>query len=282
MRQAVKHLENQHHVSERRACRIVGMVRGTLRHRSNRGDQPLRQRLRELASERRRFGYRRLAILLKREGLGCNLKRVYRLYCEEGLMVKRRKGRKRALGTRLPLPKPDSLNQIWSLDFVSDQLADGRRFRILGVMDQCSRECLTLVADTSLPGLRVARELDALVQRRGKPLCIVSDNGTELTSRAAPDLVNEGLSDRKLLVVEPRHLSCRLVAWKTSSRPGSTIRHACSEWLRRQCPSSIRSSCSRARSSRLTTLCCPRGWLRGIATTIGSSAISIASTSPRS
>jgi putative transposase len=99
-------------------------------------------------------------------------------------LVKRRKGRKKATGTRQPLPKPDGINQIWSLDFMSDALADGRRFRILGVMDQCSREALTITADTSLPGLRVVRELDALVRRRGKPNVIVSDNGTELTSRA--------------------------------------------------------------------------------------------------
>lgn len=94
--------------------------------------------------------------------------------------MKRRKGRKRALGTRLPLPKPDSLNQVWSLDFLSDALSDGRRFRILGVMDQCSRECLTLAADTSLSGERVARELDDLVSRFVRPLCIISDNGTML------------------------------------------------------------------------------------------------------
>jgi len=97
-------------------------------------------------------------------------------------MVKRRKGRKRALGARLSLPKPDSINQIWSLDFLSDALSDGRRFRVLGIMDQCSRECLTLVADMSIGGVRVARELDRLVATCGKPLCIVSDNGTEFTS----------------------------------------------------------------------------------------------------
>lgn len=99
-------------------------------------------------------------------------------------MVKRRKGRKKAVGTRQPLPKPDGINQVWSLDFMSDALACGRRFRVLGIMDQCSRECLTIAADTSMPALRVVRELDALVRRRGKPNVIVSDNGTELTSRA--------------------------------------------------------------------------------------------------
>ncbi len=184
MRQAVKHLQAQHRFAERRACRVVGLARGTVRYRARRCDEPLRRRLRALAGERRRFGYRRLAILLRREGIRVNLKKVYRVYREEGLAVRRRKGRKRALGMRQPLPRPERVNQVWSLDFVHDQLADGRRFRVLGVVDQFSRECLALVADTSLPGLRVARELDRLLQSRGKPACIVSDNGTELTSRA--------------------------------------------------------------------------------------------------
>lgn len=99
-------------------------------------------------------------------------------------MVKRGKGRKRAMGTCLPLPKPDSINQVWSLDFLSDSLSDGRRFRVLVVMDQCSRECLALIADTSIRGARVVRELDVLVAHHGKPLRMVSDNGTKLTSRA--------------------------------------------------------------------------------------------------
>jgi len=173
-----------HGVSERRACTGIGFSRSSQRYRSVRTDAYLRTRLKELAGERRRFGYRRLHILLRREGFAVNLKKVYRLYREEGLAVKKRKGRKRAIGTRTPLPRPDSVGQVWSLDFVSDALSDGRRFRLLGVMDQCSRECLSLVADTSLPGVRVARELEALVQKHGRPKIIVSDNGTELTSKA--------------------------------------------------------------------------------------------------
>lgn len=171
-------------ISERRACAGLGFSRSTQRYRSVRDDAALRQRLRELAVERRRFGYRRLHILLGREGFCANRKKVYRLYREEGLAVRRRKGRKRAIGTRAPLPAPDSIGQVWSLDFMSDALSDGRRFRVFGVMDQCSRECLALVADTSLPGTRVARELDALAERYGVPGAIVSDNGTELTSQA--------------------------------------------------------------------------------------------------
>lgn len=171
-------------VSARRAQRVVGLSRGTAHYTSRRDDGAMREALRRLAAERRRFGYRRLAVMLAREGHRCNLKKVYRLYREEGLTVKRRKGRKRATGSRLPLPKPDKVGQVWSLDFMSDALSDGRRFRVLGVMDQCSRECLTLAVDTSIGGVRVARELDMLVARHGRPLCIVSDNGTELTSRS--------------------------------------------------------------------------------------------------
>ena len=179
------YLQTTHKVSERRACSALGVVRGLVRYRRARPpDTALRERLRALAAERRRFGYRRLAIFLRREGFVCNLKKIRRIYREEKLMVKRRKGRKRAIGTRQPLPKPDSINQVWSLDFMSDALTDGRRFRVLGVLDQCSRECLVIAADTSLPGLRVVRELDILVQMRGKPKVIVSDNGPELTSMA--------------------------------------------------------------------------------------------------
>ena len=144
----------------------------------------LRERMKALAHERRRFGYRRLHILLRREGYVVNHKRLFRLYREERLMVRRRGGRKRAMGTRAPMTIPHAPNDRWSLDFVSDQLLDGRRFRILAVVDDCTRECLTLVADTSLSGVRVARELDRLIIERGRPGTIVSDNGTELTSNA--------------------------------------------------------------------------------------------------
>lgn len=147
-------------------------------------DGLVRERLRALAGERRRFGYRRLGLLLAREGFRMNRKKLLRLYREEWLMVRKRGGWKRALGTRAPTALPQGPNQRWSLDFVSDALTDGRRFRILTIVDDFTRECLGLVADTSLSGSRVARELDALVGRRGAPLTVVSDNGTELTSMA--------------------------------------------------------------------------------------------------
>lgn len=133
-------------------------------------------RLRELAGERRRFGYRRLGILLAREGFHVNHKKLFRIYQEEGLAVRRRRSRKRALGTRRPILVPDRPNQRWSLDFVSDLLADGRRFRLLCVVDDHSREALRITVDTSLSGLRVTRELDELIRHRGKPEMIVSDN----------------------------------------------------------------------------------------------------------
>lgn len=178
-------MKTAHEVSERRACKALGMVRGLIRYRSTRPpDTALRERLKVLAGERRRFGYRRLAIFLRREGFNDNIKKIHRIYKEEKLMVRRRKGRKKAAGTRQPLPRPDSINQVWSLDFMSDAFTDGRKFRVLAVVDQCSRECLTITADTSMPGLRVVRELDRLIALRGKPKVIVSDNGPELTSRA--------------------------------------------------------------------------------------------------
>ena len=144
----------------------------------------LRQRLRELAGERRRFGYRRLGVLLEREGVRLNLKKLYRLYREEGLAVRRRRGRKRATGTREPMTVPQAPNDRWSLDFASDCLDHGRRFRILVIVDDFSRECLAAVADSSISGTRLARELDAVIAWRGPPQLIVSDNGPEMTSQA--------------------------------------------------------------------------------------------------
>lgn len=138
-------------MSERRACMVVGADRSMVRYRSLRGDDAaIRVRLRELAAERRRFGYRRLHVLLGREGVVVNHKKLRRLYREERLQMRRRGGRKRALGTRRPMALPQGPNQRWSLDFVSDALACGRRFRILAVVDDFTRECLALVADTSL------------------------------------------------------------------------------------------------------------------------------------
>ena len=195
-REAVALLEGTLEVSERRACMMIGLCRMTVRYRSQRPDDgELRGRMKALADERRRFGYRRLLILLRREGFVVNHKRLFRLYKEERLIVRRRGGRKRAMGTRAPITLPLRPNDRWSLDFVSDQLLDSRRFRILTVVDDCTRECLALVADTSLSGMRVARELDQLIAARGKPGTIVSDNGTELTSNAILTWADESRVD---------------------------------------------------------------------------------------
>ena len=184
-REAVAHLEAGFEMSERRACSLIGADRSSVRYRHRRPDDAaLREALRQAAETHRRFGYRRLHAILRRDGHALNRKRTQRLYREEGLAVRRRRGRKRALGTRAPLVAEAVANARWSVDFVQDQLVCGRRFRILNVIDDATRECLAAVADTSISGRRVARELTALVERRGKPGVIVSDNGTEFTSNA--------------------------------------------------------------------------------------------------
>ena len=184
-REGVAHLQAAMGLSERRACSIVNADRKMIRYRSCRPpDTELRTQLRDLANERKRFGYRRLFILLRQNGEPSGLNRIYRLYREEGLTVRKRRSRRRALGTRAPIPVEAAANARWSLDFVHDQLACGRRFRILNIVDDVTRECLAAIPDTSISGRRVARELTALIERRGRPGMIVSDNGTEFTSNA--------------------------------------------------------------------------------------------------
>ena len=184
-REAVAHLQAAMGLSERRACSIVEADRTMVRYRSRRPPEAeLRNRLRELANERRRFGYRRLFVLLRGEGEPSGINRIYRLYREEGLTVRKRRSRRRAVGTRTPILAEARPNARWSLDFVHDQFACGRRFRILNVVDDVTRECLAAIPDTSISGRRVARELTELIARRGKPGMIVSDHGTEFTSNA--------------------------------------------------------------------------------------------------
>lgn len=184
-RDAVAHLKTEMGLSERRACQIISADRKMVRYQSCRPPETaLRAKLRDLANDRRRFGYRRLFILLRREGEPSGVNRIYRLYREEGLCVRKRRARRRAVGTRAPILVEAKANARWSLDFVHDQFACGRRFRVLNVVDDVTRECLAAIPDTSISGRRVARELTTLVERRGKPGMIVSDNGTELTSNA--------------------------------------------------------------------------------------------------
>ncbi|WP_157882830.1 IS3 family transposase [Deinococcus soli (ex Cha et al. 2016)] len=179
--QEVRHLFG---ISERRACRVLGFHRSTQRHRATRDDRDLADKLRTLACERPRFGYRRLHILLRRQGETVNHKRVYRVYRNEGLAVRKKTRRKGEAHTRLPLTSPTRANERWSLDFVSDQLANGQRFRILNVVDDGTRECVLSYASTSIPGSTVARLLADAIRERGKPEVLLTDNGPEFTGRA--------------------------------------------------------------------------------------------------
>jgi transposase InsO family protein len=184
-REGVAHLRAVMGLSERRACALLGADRTMIRYRSRRPPEiELRAQIRDLANARKRFGYRRLFILLRQAGEPSGVNRIYRLYREEGLSVRKRRSRKRAVGTRAPIPIEAKANVRWSLDFVHDQLASGRRFRVLNIVDDATRECLAAIPDTSISGRRVARELTVLISRRGKPGMIVSDNGTEFTSNA--------------------------------------------------------------------------------------------------
>ncbi len=184
-RKAVVHLMEIHQVSQRRACDVLRVDRSSMRYQSRRGDDvDLRDAIKRVSRERRRFGYRRIHVMVAREGFQVNHKKLRRIYAEEKLQVRRRGGRKRALGTRRPMVLPDGPNQRWSLDFVSDAFTDGRRFRILTVVDDYTRENVALIADTSLSGQRVTRELNKAIAERGAPKTIVSDNGTEFTSMA--------------------------------------------------------------------------------------------------
>ena len=184
-RAMVQRVQAHYGLSERRACRLVGMGRSTQRYRprARADDQPLRQRLRELAAVRPRFGYRRLHVLLRREGVIINHKRVERLYREEGLAVRRRTRKRVARDGRGRAAVPGRPNQQWGVDFVSDALAWGRRIRLFTVVDIFTREALAIEVDTSLPGGRVVRVLEQLVLERGAPDEIVLDNGPELAGK---------------------------------------------------------------------------------------------------
>jgi len=157
----------------------------TMRYEHYRDPQDaLRVRLRELAGSRVRYGYRRLTVLLRREGWEVNAKRIYRLYVEEGLIVRTQKRRERAQRQRVPSGQAARPNQKWSMDFVAQRLPDGRWLRVLTVVDQFTRECLTLWADNTLSGEKVAIALDKVLALRGAPVSITVDNGTEFTSKA--------------------------------------------------------------------------------------------------
>lgn len=172
-------------MSERRACRAIGFARSSCRHRAKpKPDDALAERLRVLAQERPRYGYRRLHVLLGREGMQVNHKRLWRIYRHEGLAVRRKRRKRAALGRRVVLVPAQKVNERWSMDFVGDSLADGRTFRTLNIVDDYTREAVAIVVDQSLPGERVVRELDEVVVERGAPGMIVTDNGPEFAGKA--------------------------------------------------------------------------------------------------
>jgi putative transposase len=188
----VRELQQVFGFSERRACRLVGIGRSTTRYRARprADDASLRRRLGELAQARPRFGYRRLHILLRREGIIVNHKRIERLYQLDGLAIRRRR-RKRVAVRRGRPPGPSRANEQWALDFLSDALISGRRIRLLTVIDTFTREALAIEVDTSLPGGRVVQVLDRVVAARGCPARIVLDNGPELTGKALDQWAHE-------------------------------------------------------------------------------------------
>ena len=171
--------------SQMRSCSLVGLGRSTWRYKSRRpAEDEVRMKLRELAQKRTRFGYRRLAIFLRREGHVVNHKKVFRLYRAEGLTLPRKRPKKPMGMRQAPLSVPTKVNERWSMDFVSDRFAGGRRFRVFTLVDDFSRECLATYADTSISGVRVVRLLEELAATRGLPETFVMDNGPEFTSRA--------------------------------------------------------------------------------------------------
>jgi len=177
-------MRGEYRRSERRACELMGMGRSSYRYRRRSCEEvELRERLRRLAGERRRFGYRRLTVMLRREGWPVNHKRVYRIYCAEGLAVRPRKRKRLKAAARTPLAMPVRADEVWTMDFTQDALASGRKFRTLNLMDGYTREALRMEADTSLPGVRVVRVLAQLRETRGVPERIQVDNGPEFISR---------------------------------------------------------------------------------------------------
>ena len=182
----MRYLEDQWQLSERRASGLAQVCRATVRYEAHGADdESVRQRLRELAALRKRFGYRRLCTLLRREGVLVNHKRAYRLYREEGLSLRRRKRKRLTSEGRGPGELASRPDEVWSLDFVSDCTARSRRLRLLTIVDTFTRESLAIEVDTSIGGERVARVLDRVIAERGaQPEEIVMDNGPELTSRA--------------------------------------------------------------------------------------------------
>jgi len=188
-------------VSERRACGLVGISRSVLRYEAVRSaaDEALRGRIIDLAQQRRRFGYRRIHALLRREGVTANHKKVLRLYQEEGLAVRKRRRRQGVAVDREPLELPSAPNEVWSMDFVMDALADGRRLKMLTIVDDFTKESIDVVVDRSIPGAYVVRALERAVRFRGVPKAIRTDQGPEFTGKALDQWAYENGVQLKLI-----------------------------------------------------------------------------------
>ena len=183
-REAVGILTAERGLGVTRACGLVGISRSLYGYRSCRSPAlELRSRIAELAAMKRRYGYRRIHVLLRREGWSVNHKRTYRLYREQGLMVRKRKRKRIGLAERLVMPLPQAPNESWSMDYVADALIDGRKLRALTIVDDFTRECLAIEVDTSLPGSRVVAVLERLADIRGLPASITVDHGPEFEGR---------------------------------------------------------------------------------------------------
>ena len=201
-RELVRGIREAYQLNEKRACGLVGITRWSNRYVSRRDSQEeLRMRLKELAGNRTRYGYRRLTVMLRREGWKVNTKRVYRIYREEQLQVRTTKHAKRPAHLRVALPQPAWPNQRWSMDFVSDRLVDGRWFRILTVVDQYTRECLCAHADRPQTGNKVVEQMEHLVAKRGAPESITTDNGGEFAGKAMETWAYQ--NDVKLDLIRP-------------------------------------------------------------------------------
>jgi len=211
-REVVDSLHDHHHLSQRRACRLTESARATVRYQSHRAVMPmLHERLHALALARPRFGYRRLTILLRREFGAVNHKRVYRLYRQDGLQVRRRARKRVARKDRITPDAPHRAGEQWAMDFMRDTLADGRPFRTLNIVDACTRECLAIEVDTSLPGRRVTRVLDRVgVEREGTGRAIVWHAARSLDEHVATGGGDECGGGNRLLARLSRRLQCTL------------------------------------------------------------------------
>jgi putative transposase len=193
-------------ILERRACQLVGVSRSVLQYQTIRSEQTLalQDRIIDIAHERRRLGYRRIQMMLRREGVVVNHKRTYRLYREAGLAVRKRKKRQGIAVPRIPLDQPRGPNEVWSMDFVFDAMSNGKRIKCLTIVDDYSRELVNILVDRGISGHYVARRLSEIGRFRGLPLTILTDQGSEFTGNALDRwAIRHGVQIRLIQVGKP-------------------------------------------------------------------------------